>query len=151
MGIVDDIQQTQFRNESQKAMINLIYSYNWVNETMSRVFISKDITAQQFNILRILRGARKPLSTLQIRHRMLDRMSDTSRIVDRLLKKELVTKNVCDTDKRLVDISISKSGMQLLESMDEEIIALENNFTQLNEGELKQLNFLLDKLREKNV
>ena len=82
---------------------------------------------------------------------MLDRMSDTSRIVDRLLKKELVTKNVCDTDKRLVDISISKSGMQLLESMDEEIIALENNFTQLNEGELKQLNFLLDKLREKNV
>ena len=57
MGIVDDIQQTQFRNESQKAMINLIYSYNWVNETMSRVFISKDITAQQFNILRILRGA----------------------------------------------------------------------------------------------
>lgn len=151
MGIVDDIQQTQFRNESQKAMINLIYSYNWVNETMSRVFISKDITAQQFNILRILRGAKKPLSTLQIRHRMLDRMSDTSRIVDRLLKKELVTKNVCDTDKRLVDISISKSGMQLLESMDEEIIALENNFTQLNEGELKQLNFLLDKLREKNV
>lgn len=151
MGIVDDIQQTQFRNESQKAMINLIYSYNWVNETMSRVFISKDITAQQFNILRILRGARKPLSTLQIRHRMLDRMSDTSRIVDRLLKKELVTKNVCDTDKRLVDISISKSGMQLLESMDEEIIALENNFTQLDEGELKQLNFLLDKLREKNV
>lgn len=151
MGIVDDIQQTQFRNESQKAMINLIYSYNWVNETMSRVFISKDITAQQFNILRILRGARKPLSTLQIRHRMLDRMSDTSRIVDRLLKKELVTKNVCDTDKRLVDISISKSGMQLLESMDEEIIALENNFTQLNEEELKQLNFLLDKLRKKNV
>ena len=151
MGIVDDIQQTQFRNESQKAMINLIYSYNWMNETMSRVFISKDITAQQFNILRILRGAKKPLSTLQIRHRMLDRMSDTSRIVDRLLKKELVTKNVCDTDKRLVDISISKSGMQLLESMDEEIIALENNFTQLNEGELKQLNFLLDKLREKNV
>lgn len=151
MGIVDDIQQTQFRNESQKAMINLIYSYNWVNETMSRVFISKDITAQQFNILRILRGAKKPLSTLQIRHRMLDRMSDTSRIVDRLLKKELVTKNVCDTDKRLVDISISKSGMQLLESMDEEIIALENNFTQLDEGELKQLNFLLDKLREKNV
>ena len=151
MGIVDDIQQTQFRNESQKAMINLIYSYNWVNETMSRVFFSKDITAQQFNILRILRGAKKPLSTLQIRHRMLDRMSDTSRIVDRLLKKELVTKNVCDTDKRLVDISISKSGMQLLENMDEEIIALENNFTQLNEGELKQLNFLLDKLREKNV
>jgi DNA-binding MarR family transcriptional regulator len=150
MGIEDDIQQAHFRNDSQKAMINLIYSYNWVNETMSKVFFSKDITAQQFNILRILRGAKKPLSTLQIRHRMLDRMSDTSRIVDRLLKKELVTKTVCDTDKRLVDISISEAGMQLLANMDEEIIALEDSFTQLDEGELKQLNFLLDKLRERH-
>lgn len=150
MGIEDDIQQAHFRNDSQKAMINLIYSYNWVNETMSKVFFSKDITAQQFNILRILRGAKKPLSTLQIRHRMLDRMSDTSRIVDRLLKKELVTKTVCDTDKRLVDISISEAGMLLLANMDEEIIALEDSFTQLDEGELKQLNFLLDKLRERH-
>lgn len=147
MGLEEDIQQTQFRNASQKAMINIIYSYNWVNETQSKVFASKDITAQQFNILRILRGAKQPLSTLQIRQRMLDRMSDTSRIVDRLLKKNFVTKNVCDADKRLVDISISKTGMQLLESMDDEIIELENGFTQLKEDELKQLNFLLDKLR----
>ncbi len=147
MGLEQDIQQPQFRNQSQKAMINIIYTYNWVNENIGKTFASKDITQQQFNILRILKGAGKPLSTLQIRQRMLDRMSDTSRIVDRLLAKEFVTKNACSADKRLVDISINEKGLQLLESMNDEVIALENNFTQLDEGELAQLNFLLDKLR----
>ena len=147
MGLEDDIQQPQFRNECQKALINLIYSSNWASEKMNELFSTKDITSQQFNILRILRGAKKPLSTLQIRQRMLDKMSDTSRIVDRLIKKGFVVKNVCTEDRRLVDISICENGMTLLKNMDEEIISLEDSFTQLNEEELKQLNFLLDKLR----
>lgn len=147
MGLEDDIQQPQFRNECQKALINLIYSSNWASEKTNELFSTKDITSQQFNILRILRGAKRPLSTLQIRQRMLDKMSDTSRIVDRLIKKGLVVKNVCTEDRRLVDISICESGMTLLKNMDEEIISLEDSFTQLNEEELMQLNFLLDKLR----
>ena len=84
MGIEKDINQQKFRNEFQKASINLIYTFNWVSEKMKVFFENQDITSQQFNILRILRGAHKPLSTLQIRERMLDKMSDTSRIVDRL-------------------------------------------------------------------
>ncbi len=147
MSLEDDIQQPIFRNEYQKAFINIIYSSNWASEKMNELFSTKDITSQQFNILRILRGAGKPLSTLQIRQRMLDKMSDTSRIVDRLIKKGLVIKNVCAEDRRLVDISICENGMTLLENMDQEIIALENSFTKLDEVELKQLNFLLDKLR----
>ena len=100
MGIEKDISQTKFRSEYQKATINLIYTFNWMNERIKAMLDQYDITPQQFNILRILRGAGKPMSTLQIRQRMLDKMSDTSRIVDRLLKKELVSKVVCEGDRR---------------------------------------------------
>lgn len=87
MSINKDINQRKFRNEHQKAMINLIFSYNWLMENTRKHLDRYDLTNQQFNILRILRGAGEPLSTLQIRQRMLDKMSDTSRIVDRLVKK----------------------------------------------------------------
>lgn len=82
-----DIQQQHFRNEYQKASVNIIYSANWLNEKIKTMLDPDDITPQQYNILRILRGSQQPLSTLQIRSRMLDKMSDTSRIVERLLKK----------------------------------------------------------------
>jgi heme oxygenase len=81
MGIEQDINQAVFRNELQKSVINLIYTYNWMTEKMNAIFDREGITSQQFNILRILRGAGKPLSTLQIRQRMLDKMSDTSRSI----------------------------------------------------------------------
>ena len=94
MGIDHDIHQARFRNEHQKASINLIYTYHWMVEKTRQIFAKEDITSQQFNILRILRGSHpQPLSTLQIRERMLDKMSDTSRIVDRLIAKGLVKKN----------------------------------------------------------
>src|SRR6516162_7838425 len=118
MSIEKEINQQKFRNEFQKSEINLIYTYNWMNEQMKCIFDKFDITSQQFNILRILRGAGEPLSTLQIRQRMLDKMSDTSRIVDRLIKKELVKKTTCKADRRLVDIIISDKGKKLLEKLD---------------------------------
>src|SRR3954468_1435732 len=118
MSIEEDILQSKFRNDYQKAVINFIYTYNWLNEKMKFFFDREKITGQQFNILRILRGAGKPLSTLQIRQRMLDKMSDTSRIVDRLVIKELVQKVICKTDRRLVDVTITDSGLQLLDKLD---------------------------------
>jgi DNA-binding MarR family transcriptional regulator len=90
MGIEKDIQQTNFRNEFQKMGINIIYTAHWLNEKMGQILSTEDITQQQYNILRILRGSDAPLSTLKIRERMLDKMSDTSRIVDRLIVKDLV-------------------------------------------------------------
>src|SRR5882757_5670969 len=119
MALEKEINQRKFRNEYQKSAINIIYTYNWVTEKMSKVFDESGITSQQFNILRILRGAGNPLSTLQIRQRMLDKMSDTSRIVDRLVIKGLVKKNVCANDKRLVDVSITDKGKKLLEKLDQ--------------------------------
>jgi DNA-binding MarR family transcriptional regulator len=148
MGLEKDINQTNFRNEYQKAAINLIYTYNWMHERMKGIFEKHDITSQQFNILRILRGAGKPISTLQIRQRMLDKMSDTSRIVDRLVVKELVQKNTCINDKRLVDVSITEAGKKILEKMDAYNAKMDAIFNNLSAEEAKKLNVLFDKIRE---
>jgi hypothetical protein len=91
MSIEKDIHQVKFVSSRQKAMVNILYTYGWVIERIKNILSSENITHQQFNILRILRGSfPTPLSTLQIRERMLDKMSDTSRIVDRLVVKGLV-------------------------------------------------------------
>ena len=116
-------------------------------EKSRRIFEKGDLTPQQYNILRILRGAAKPLSTLQIRQRMLDKMSDTSRIVDRLLKKELVEKVICKSDRRLVDVTISEKGLILLESLDEFNDEFDLLLKGLSTEEAGMLNRLLDKLR----
>ncbi len=151
MGIEEDISQSKFRNEYQKGVVNLIYTYNWMNERMKHLFDKEKITSQQFNILRILRGAGKPLSTLQIRQRMLDKMSDTSRIVDRLVIKGLVKKNTCENDKRLVDILITDKGKNLLIKLDQYENEMDAIFGSLSETEVKELNSLLDKIRKANV
>jgi DNA-binding MarR family transcriptional regulator len=149
MGIEKDIHQPTFRNARQKAMINVIYTYGWLIERIKNSLAKDDITHQQFNILRILRGsAPKPLSTLQIRERMLDKMSDTSRIVDRLIVKELVKKTVCNKDKRLVDVTITDKGLKLLKKLDVEHDLMDNILCSLSESESEQLSHLLDKLRQ---
>lgn len=147
MSIEKDIQQTKFRNEYHKTVVNLIYTYNWITEKTKQFFDKGDITSQQYNILRILRGAGKPLSTLQIRQRMLDKMSDTSRIVDRLVKKELVQKVICKTDRRLVDVTITDTGLQLLDKLDSYNEQMDAMLGSLTEEEAKMLNDLLDKIR----
>ncbi len=147
MSIEKDISQRKFKTEYQKVMINLIFTHNWMMERMKLFFEQADLTPQQFNILRILRGAGQPLSTLQIRQRMLDKMSDTSRIVDRLIKKGLAKKVVCKSDRRLVDVSISEKGLKLLEKLDETQNDLDGIVNNLNEVDAKQLNKLLDKIR----
>jgi DNA-binding MarR family transcriptional regulator len=147
MSIDKDIFQRKFRNEYQRAHINLIYTYNWLDEKVKRVFDEYDITTQQFNILRILRGAGEPISTLQIRQRMLDKMSDTSRIVDRLIIKGLVKKVTCKTDRRLVDVSITTKGLQLLKQTDAHEKAMDGLLQALTVAEAATLNQLLDKIR----
>jgi len=148
MGIEKDIQQTNFRNEFQKMGINIIYTANWLNEKMGQILSTEDITQQQYNILRILRGSDAPLSTLKIRERMLDKMSDTSRIVDRLIVKDLVEKTACVKDKRLVDITVTKKGLQLLEKLDALNEQIDSILKGVSEKEATTINQILDKLRE---
>lgn len=147
MSLETDIIQKKFRNDHQKALINLVYTYNWVTDQFRAILDRADLTSQQFNILRILRGAGEPLSTLQIRQRMLDKMSDTSRIVDRLIVKGLVKKIVCKSDKRLVDVSITDKGRKVLEKIDKYENEMDAIAGTLSDADAKTLNKLLDKLR----
>ncbi len=147
MGIEKDIQQPNFRNEYQKMGINLLYTANWLNENIGKFLEQEEITQQQYNILRILRGSEVPLSTLQIRERMLDKMSDTSRIVDRLIIKELVAKSTCPADKRLVDITLTIKGYALVEKLDQLNDQIDGLLKGVTENEAKTINEILDKLR----
>ena len=149
MGIEKEIHQVKFRNSRQKALLNIIFTYSWVTERMKNILAPEDITPQQYNILRILRGSHpKPLSTLQIRERMLDRMSDTSRIVDRLVTKQLVKKTVCAKDRRLVDVVITEKGQNLLKKLDPEVNEMDNVTSNITDKEAETISNLLDKLRD---
>lgn len=150
MGIANDINQRKFKSEYQKAIVNLIFTYNWTTEKLKQIFDKEGITMQQFNILRILRGSDKPLSTLQIRERMLDKMSDSSRIVDRLVLKGLVKKSVCENDKRLVDVIISDNGRTLLQKLDAFETEIEAIVKSLSVEEAATFNNLLDKIRQQD-
>ncbi len=148
MGIEQDIQQSYFRNNFQKAAVNLLFTSGWLRDRMKVLFDKEDITAQQFNILRILRGSfPTPLSTLQIRDRMLEKMSDTSRLVDRLVVKGLVKKITAETDRRLVDILITEKGKKLLSRIDAQETEMDAILNNLTEKEAEQLSELLDKMR----
>lgn len=147
MGIDKDIRQARFRNPQNKAMVNILFTHAWLIERIKNFVKSENITPQQYNILRILRGSGVPLSTLQLRERMLDKMSDTSRIVERMITKGLLQKQTSKKDKRMVDVSITLGGIQLLEKMDTRNHELDSIMHQLDEQELESLNNLLDKLR----
>ena len=147
MGIEQDIQQPNFRNEFQKMGINLLFTANWLNEQIGKMLSDEGVTQQQYNILRILRGSTTPLSTLKIRERMLDKMSDTSRIVDRLIAKELVLKNTCEKDKRLVDITLTPKGLSLVDQLDQYNERIDALLKGINESEAQLMNQILDKIR----
>lgn len=148
MSIETDIMQIRkFRNEHHKTVVNLIFTHNWVTERLKQFLDKEDLTLQQYNILRILRGSDTALSTLQIRERMLDKMSDTSRIVDRLILKNLAKKTISKKDKRLVDVTITAKGKRLLEKLDSAQSFIDGVMLNLTETDARQLNSLLDKVR----
>ncbi len=140
-------QKAPFRDNHQKMMVNLIYTYSWMIERSKRFFINWELTPQQYNILRILRGAERILSTNDIRDRLLDKMSDTPRMVDRLILKNLVTKSLNRQDKRKVEIRITEKGLSILEEIDGVMPKLLNELHGLDPSEAEQLSNLLDKLR----
>jgi len=141
------IQKKPFRSSHQKVMINLIYTSNQVKEKVNLHFKPYNITSKQYNVLRILKGAQKPISTSIIKDRLIDKMSDASRIVDRLYQKELIEKVICGSDRRLVDVSLSDKGNELIEEIGKDIDVLDQITNNLNVKEAEQLSRLLDKLR----
>lgn len=149
MSIEEAIKQKKFRNEYQKLNINLIYSANWLLSKQKEFFSRFNITHHQYNVLRILRGQHpQAISTSEIKSRMLDMNSDSSRIVDRLETKNFVSKRVCEQDKRLVDVSITDQGMELLARIDHNNKHMDGIVSNLTIEEAIKLNHLLDKMRK---
>lgn len=148
MGLAEDIKQTKYISERQKALLNIIYTYNTLINEMNAYFKEHDITRQQYNVLRILRGqSPKPASINLLKERMLDKMSDTSRIVKRLEIKGLVKREECDEDRRAVEISITKQGLKLLDDTDSTVNGFEHLLDKLSDEDARNLNDLLDKIR----
>lgn len=148
MKLEEEISQKHFRNEYHKAAVNMVYTFNWLNGHNVSFFKPLGITPQQFNILRILRGQYPHPATIKlIKERMLDKMSDASRIVEKLRVKGLVERNICSHDRRNVDVCITQKGLDLLEQVDKLDNEIDSKLSSLNEEEITQLNILLDKLR----
>jgi len=147
MKIEDEIKQKKFISAHQKAVINLVYTVNWMQGEHQKVFKSFNITPQQFNILRILKGQHpNSTSATEIKARMLDKNSDVSRLLDRLVAKNVIVKKACPTDKRAFDVNLTETGLELLRTLDKKQSELDN-ILNLSEEEAYQLSDLLDKSR----
>lgn len=149
MKIEQEIKQSHFLSPRIKAMVNILLTNNQLEGMLKAHIDPYGITPQQYNVLRILRGQYPNFVSLAlIRERMLDKMSDTSRIIDRLTLKGLVEKFSCKKDRRLVDIRISTNGLQLLKDTDNLEAKYDANLSVLTDEEAEHLSNLLDKLRE---
>jgi len=145
----DSIKQTSFKSELNKALLNIIYTASNINAIQSRFFKSFDISPQQYNVLRILRGQHPVAANMGlVQERMLDQNSNASRLVDKLFQKKLVKRTACKTDRRQVDIFITQTGLNMLRKIDKLLVEMESSMMQLTEAEFKQLNNLLDKLNK---
>ena len=149
MSIETDIKQKKFRSPFQKLALNLMYTTKWLEYKQLESFKEHDITPQQYNVLRILRGQQgNPIKVSDITERMLDKSSNTSRLVDKLLAKNLAKRTSCESDRRAVDVVITEEGLALLKVLDTFIEDWENRFNIISEEEAEQISALLDKLRE---
>lgn len=142
-------QERPFASEEQRALVNLLFTSNYVLEQMDKFFDQFDLTHKQFNVLRIVKGAKINPSTAYIRDRMLVKNCDSSRIVDRLVQKDLLYKKKQKQDKRQVEIELTLKGKELLENINNQLPQMDEIFENLNPAEIKSLNDLLDKIRIK--
>ncbi|MFT7035528.1 MAG: DNA-binding MarR family transcriptional regulator [Cyclobacteriaceae bacterium] len=148
MGIGTDIKQKNFKSEFSKAVINLMYTSNWLNEQENKLFKPHGLTTAQYNVLRILRGQYPSPATINLLiDRMLDRMSNASRIVDKLMAKNLVARQQNLKDRRAVDVVITKKGLDILERIDVDMEKFEQSINQFTEQECKDVNTFLDRFR----
>ncbi|WP_452601620.1 MarR family winged helix-turn-helix transcriptional regulator [Pontimicrobium sp. MEBiC06410] len=133
----------------QKTVINIFYTSNSIKEDFSRFFKSYGLSMEQYNVLRILRGQKgTPANMSTLQERMINKMSNTTRLVDKLIVKELVTRNTCPSNRRKIEILITNKGLNIMKQIDDKLDIKENNLTKnLTNNELETLNNLLDKIR----
>jgi DNA-binding MarR family transcriptional regulator len=146
--IGEEIKQKQFTNEYSKLLINVLFTSSWLNSLQNGIFKKHKLTPQQYNALRILRGQYPDTASVNIlKDRMIDKMSNVSRIIDKLKEKDLVTRKPCKHDRRQVDIKITDKGLKLLGEIDGQMGTWETQLHTISEAEARQMNDMLDKWR----
>ena len=150
MKIEKEIEQKKFKSVYHKAHINLLFTASWLSQNSAQLLKPYKISWQQFNILRILRGMYpEPATVKLLTERMIDKMSNASRLVDKLKHKGYVERRVCPSDRRRVDIQITEDGLRILEDISQIMEdGLNQKMSSLSVEEAEQLNILLDKLRD---
>ncbi|MFN6379501.1 MAG: MarR family winged helix-turn-helix transcriptional regulator [Flavobacteriales bacterium] len=149
MSLEEDIKQTRFSSEYQKLMLNVFYTANWLGLQHNQLMREFGLTGPQFNILRILRGQKgNPMSVNALIERMLDKSSNASRIVDKLEEKRYVMRKMCPNDRRQVEVTITKEGLEILSKLDKPVTELEENIKGISLEEAQLMNVLLEKMRK---
>jgi DNA-binding MarR family transcriptional regulator len=149
MRIEEALKTNRFRSEPHKAILNLLYSAYWFNDNFNQMLKPFDITQEQFNVLRILRGSLpNSLCVRDIASRMIEKSSNVPRILDRLARKEYIIRQQSDGDKRETNIVITQKALNLLKKTDAVVTEGENNLINLTDEEALLLNELLEKIRD---
>ena len=149
MKLEEAIKTKNFESEYHRAALNIMFTANWMGEQVLALMKKYGLSEQQYNVLRILRGQKgKPANLFTIQERMIHKMSNATRLVEKLRLKGLVERITCEDNRRMVEITITKKGLNLLEEMQPYMSENHNQmFNQLSEKEAKQLSDLLDKMR----
>lgn len=149
MSLEKQIKQASFANAAEKAFVNISFTQSYISSQINASFKQHNVSIQQYNVLRILKGQDpKPVSMNDIADRMIDKMSNASRLVEKLRNKELIERKPCSFDKRQVDICLTEKGKEMLTLLTTKINAVIDNHSHLSNEEFELLNQLLDKLRK---
>lgn len=144
----EEIRQNTFKNDSLKALLNIIYTANWVRDSHSSIFKEYGILAQHYNVLRIVRGRKgKPVTPGEIIKVMLDKGRDLTRLVDKLVKKGYLVREKCTVNRRRINITITQEGLDLTEEIEVKINDWIMSNVKITKDEADQINILLDKIR----
>ena len=144
---IEEIIQTNFKSSQQKAIVNLRYTSNFLGNIQNNFMAQYDLTMPQFNILRILRGAKSALNVNSVKDRMVEKSPNTTRLMDKLIEKGLIERVRCNEDRRVVYVEITKKGLQLLVEIDIKLDANSIMDLNLTDQESEMLSDLLDKVR----
>jgi len=148
MGLEQDLKQERFDNVYEKMVVNILFTGSWLTNLNASRLKPFGLTPEQYNVLRILRGSHpKPMMLADITSRMIDRNSNATRLVEKLKSKGFVNREICETNRRQVDISVTESGLAVLTRIDEGLDAWLENLNAIPQSEVEMLNAMLDKLR----
>jgi DNA-binding MarR family transcriptional regulator len=148
MALEDDILQQKFNTEFDKVAVNILFTGSWLYNLNAARFKPYDITPEQYNVLRILRGSHpQPMMLADITSRMIDKNSNATRLVEKLRTKGFVKREICENNRRQVDISITEKGSAILKKIDNETEKWIGQLKNISKAEATELNRILDKLR----